>query len=64
MMPPNTRYFTGSAFLAPNFVIVEACREMFTNLSSQAAGSLAFWQPMKQRCDLPEVAGSVHSEHN
>jgi hypothetical protein len=62
-MPPGARYFTESVFLVPNVDIIEVCREMFTIRSAQAAGSLAFREPMKQRYDLPKMAMSIHSEN-
>nr|A0A0E3D8N0.1 RecName: Full=FAD-linked oxidoreductase janO; AltName: Full=Janthitremanes biosynthesis cluster protein O [Penicillium janthinellum]AGZ20488.1 putative FAD-binding oxidoreductase [Penicillium janthinellum] len=63
IMPPGARYFTDSVFLTPGTDIIEACREMFTTLPAQAAGSIAYWEPMKQRTKLPEMAWSIHSEH-
>ena len=63
MMPPGARYFTDSVFLTQGTDIVEACREMFTILPAHTAGSIAYWEPMKQRTKLPEMAWSIHSEH-
>lgn len=63
MISPGARYFTEGVFLAPNVDIIEVCHEIFTILPAQAAGSLAFWEPMKQRYDLPMMTMSIHSEY-
>lgn len=63
MMPPGARYFTDSVFLTPGTDIVTACRDMFTRLPAEAPGSLAYWEPMKSRTKIPDMAMSIHSEH-
>jgi hypothetical protein len=63
MMPPGAIYFTDSVFLTPGTDVIEACREMFTILPVIAPGSIAYWELMKQRTNLPEMAMSIHSEH-
>nr|ADO29935.1 hypothetical protein PP121 [Penicillium paxilli] len=63
MMPPGSRYFTESVFLTDETDLVEACRTLFTILPAQSPGSLAYWEPMKHRNDLPDMAMSIHGDH-